>query len=42
MRELLFKNITSDNKKRKDLYVSETVEKNGITTTAIIETNIKK
>lgn len=33
MRELLFKNITSDNKKRKDLYVSETVEKNGITTT---------
>ena len=34
MRELLFKNITSDNKKRKDLYVSETVEKNGITTTS--------
>jgi len=33
MRELLFKNITSGNKKRKDLYVSETFDKNGITTT---------
>ena len=33
MRELLFKNITSGNKKRKDLYVSETVERNGVTTT---------
>ncbi len=33
MRELLFKNITSENKKRKDLYVSETIDKNGVTTT---------
>lgn len=33
MRELLFKNIISGNKKRKDLYVSETVDNNGITTT---------
>lgn len=33
MRELLFKNITSEDKKRKDLFVSETIEKNGITTT---------
>ena len=33
MRELLFKNITSGNKKRKDLYVSETFDKNGVTTT---------
>jgi len=33
MRELLFKNITSGNKKRKDLYVSETINGNGITTT---------
>jgi 5'(3')-deoxyribonucleotidase len=33
MRELLFKNITSGNKKRKDLYVSETSDENGITTT---------
>ncbi len=32
MRELLFKNITSGNKKRKDLYVSETFDKDGITT----------
>jgi len=32
MRELLFKNITSEDKKRRDLYVSETVERNGITT----------
>ena len=33
MRELLFKNITSENKKRKDLYVSETINRNGVTTT---------
>ena len=33
MRELLFKNMTSGDKKRKDLYVSETFNKNGITTT---------
>jgi len=32
MRELLFKNITSGNKKRKDLYVTETLNRNGITT----------
>jgi hypothetical protein len=32
MRELLFKNIISGDKKRKDLYVSETVDKNGVTT----------
>ena len=33
MRELLFKDITSGDKKRKDLYVSETVNKNGVTAT---------
>ena len=33
MRELLFKNITSENKKRKDLYVSETVDRDGVITT---------
>ena len=33
MRELLFKNITSEDKKRRDLYVSETFERNGIQTT---------
>ena len=33
MRELLFKNITSGDKKRRDLYVSETVNRNGVTTT---------
>jgi len=33
MRELLFKNITSGNKKRKDLYVSETINRDGVTTT---------
>jgi hypothetical protein len=32
MRELLFKNITSGNKKRKDLYVSETFDRDGVTT----------
>ncbi|MFA5389733.1 MAG: hypothetical protein WC312_08305, partial [Candidatus Omnitrophota bacterium] len=30
---LLFKNITSENKKRKDLYVTETFDRDGITTT---------
>jgi hypothetical protein len=33
MRELLYKNITSENKKRRDLYVSETFDKDGIVTT---------
>jgi hypothetical protein len=33
VRELLFKNITSGNKKRKDLYVSESFDRDGITTT---------
>jgi hypothetical protein len=33
MRELLFKNITSIDKRRKDLYISETVEKGGVKTT---------
>jgi len=33
MKELLFKDITSENKKRKDLYVSETVNMDGVTTT---------
>jgi hypothetical protein len=33
MRELLFKDITSENKKRKDLFVSETFDQNGVTTT---------
>ena len=33
MRELFFKNITSGDKKRKDLYVSETVNKNGVIAT---------
>ncbi|MFA4992072.1 MAG: hypothetical protein WC569_05795 [Candidatus Omnitrophota bacterium] len=33
MRELLFKNITSGNKKRRDLFLSETVERNGVKTT---------
>jgi hypothetical protein len=32
MRELVFKNLTSGNKKRKDLYISETIEKNGLKT----------
>lgn len=32
MRELLFKNITSDNKRRRDLIVSETSERNGVKT----------
>ncbi len=33
MRELLFKNITSGDKKRRDLYVTEIVNRNGVTTT---------
>ncbi|MBU1932929.1 MAG: hypothetical protein KKC66_03405 [Candidatus Omnitrophica bacterium] len=32
MRELVFKNLTSLDKKRRDLLISETVEKNGIKT----------
>lgn len=32
MREVVFKNLTSGDKKRRDLYVSETVDKNGIRT----------
>ena len=32
MRELLFKNLTSTDKKRKDLYISETIEHNGVKT----------
>ena len=32
MRELIFKNLTSLNKKRRDLFISETVERNGIKT----------
>lgn len=33
MRELLFKNITSGNNKRKDLYISEVFERDGVKTT---------
>ena len=32
MRELLFKNLTSEDKRRKDLFISETVENNGVKT----------
>lgn len=32
MRELVFKNLTSEDKKRRDLFISETIEKNGIKT----------
>ena len=32
MRELIFKNLTSDSQRRRDLYVSEINEKNGIKT----------
>lgn len=32
MRELVFKNLTSGNKKRKDLFITETVEREGIKT----------
>jgi len=33
MRELIFKNLTSGDKKRKDLFISETVERKGVKTT---------
>ncbi|NQT75310.1 MAG: hypothetical protein HQ566_02185 [Candidatus Omnitrophica bacterium] len=32
MRELVFKNLTSENKKRKDLYITETIDRNGVKT----------
>lgn len=32
MRELVFKNLTSDDRRRKDLYISETIDKNGVKT----------
>ena len=32
MRELVFKNLTSGNKKRKDLFITETVERDGLKT----------
>jgi len=32
MREMIYKNLTSDNKRRKDLFISETTEKNGVKT----------
>ncbi len=32
MRELVFKNLTSENKLKRDLYLSETTEKNGVKT----------
>jgi len=32
MRELIFKNLTSENKRRKDLYISETLDKDGVRT----------
>ena len=32
MRELTFKNLTSQNKKRKDLYISETIDRDGVRT----------
>ena len=32
MRELVFKNLTSENKRKKDLYITETVKRNGIKT----------
>jgi hypothetical protein len=32
MRELVFKNLTSGDKRRKDLYISETIERNGVRT----------
>ncbi|NQV04596.1 MAG: hypothetical protein HQ532_03765 [Candidatus Omnitrophica bacterium] len=32
MREMVYKNLTSGNKKRKDLFISEITEKNGIKT----------
>jgi len=33
MRELIFKNLTSKNHKRRDLYISETIDKDGVRTT---------
>ena len=47
MRELVFKNLTSVNKKRRELFISETVENNGVKTTTqrhstyIISTHMK-
>ncbi len=32
MRELVFKNLTSEDKRRRDLYISETLDKNGVKT----------
>jgi hypothetical protein len=32
MRELIFKNLTSEDKRRRDLYISETLEKDGVKT----------
>lgn len=32
MRELMFKNLTSEDRRKKDLYITETVESNGIKT----------
>ena len=32
MRELVYKNLTTGNKKRKDLFITETVEKDGLKT----------
>ncbi len=32
MREIVVKNITSENKRKKDLYITEIVEKNGLKT----------
>lgn len=32
MRELIFKNLTSGDRKRKDLFIAETVERNGVKT----------
>ncbi len=32
MRELVFKNLTSENRRRKDLYITETSDKSGVRT----------
>ena len=32
MRELVFKNLTSENRRKKDLYITETVETSGVKT----------
>ncbi len=32
MREMVFKNLTSENKRKKDIYITEMVEQNGIKT----------